>query len=99
MMTSIRGGRAVAVAALLLVSVAVLPVHANLGRSIDYLPIEVETISRYSEDRIAYQQYRPRRTLAATISVASLLIIKDRKMYLLRDGFDDPRVVRTQQSC
>lgn len=97
MMTSIRGGRAVAVAALLLVSVAVLPVHANLGRSIDYLPIEVETISRYSEDRIAYQQIQTAPNLGSDDSVASLLIIKDRKMYLLRDGFDDPRVVRTQQ--
>ena len=97
MMTRMRGGRAIAVAVLLLVAVAVLPVHAYLGRSIDYLPIEVETISRYSEDRIAYQQIQTAPNLGSDDSVASLLIIKDRKMYLLRDGFDDPRVVRTQQ--
>ncbi|RPI97177.1 MAG: hypothetical protein EHM32_02010 [Spirochaetales bacterium] len=97
MITRMRSGRAVAIAALLLVALAALPVYAYVGRSIEYSPIEVELISRYTEDRIAYQQLQTAPNLGSDDSLASLLIIKDRKMYLLKDGFDDPRVVRTQQ--
>jgi len=97
MMTRMRGGRAIAIAILLLVAVAVPPARAYFGRGIDFMPIEVETVSRYNEDRIAYQQIQTAPNLGRDDSVASLLVIKDRKMYLLKDGFDDPRVVRTQQ--
>ncbi|MGV7929425.1 MAG: hypothetical protein AB2L13_11050 [Spirochaetota bacterium] len=97
MMTRMRSGRAIALAMVLLVAVAALPVYAYLGKSIDYLPMEVDAISRYSEDRIAYQQIQTAPNLGSDDSLASLLIIKDRKMYLLKDGYDDPRVVRTQQ--
>ncbi|HSV96887.1 MAG TPA: hypothetical protein VLM75_08140 [Spirochaetota bacterium] len=97
MMTRMRSGRAIAMVMLFFVALAALPVYAYLGRSIDYIPIEVETISRFTEDRIAYQQFQTAPNLGRDDSLASLLIIKDRKMYLLKDGFDDPRIVRAQQ--
>jgi hypothetical protein len=97
MMKRMKSGRVIAIAMLLLIALAALPVYAYFGKSIDYLPIEVETISRYTEDRIAYQQIQTAPIPGSDDSQAGLLIIKDRKMYLLKDGYDDPRVVRTQQ--
>ncbi|HNR87859.1 MAG TPA: hypothetical protein PKM65_05925 [Spirochaetota bacterium] len=60
---------------------------------INFIPLNLENISRYNEDRIAYQQIQfsvPENGFSLVDnSFASLLIIRDRKMYLLYDGFDN----------
>jgi len=67
------------------------------SKSLSYRDITIDDISRYNEDRIAYQQIEhvidPEEHQPQDTSLASLLIIKDRQMYLFKDGYDDPQIV------
>ncbi|MBN1531904.1 MAG: hypothetical protein JXA20_04520 [Spirochaetes bacterium] len=67
---------------------------ALLARNIDYVIMDLNSVSRYNEDRIAFQhiEIEPRPYVVDTTdnSIASLMIIKDKKMYLFRDGYDNP---------
>jgi len=62
-----------------------------------YAQISIDTISRYDVDRITYQQIEyiedPEQHQRDDTSVACLLIIRDKKMYLFKDGYDDPKIV------
>ncbi|MCL2154414.1 MAG: hypothetical protein FWH53_01980 [Leptospirales bacterium] len=66
------------------------------SRDFSYKEINLNSISRYNEDRIAYQQIEyiidPEVRQQQDPSVASLLIVNDNKMYLFKDGYDDPEV-------
>ncbi len=77
---------------LLLVMVA-----TGYSKDFPYLEITLEGVSRYNEDRMAYQQVEevidPEVHQKQDTSTASLLIIKDKNMYLFKDGYDDPKVV------
>lgn len=70
----------------------------SLPKEIPYKILSIEKISRYHEDRIAFQHIQfdaPENTLSQTDnSIATLLIITDKKMYLLKDGYDNPAIVR-----
>ncbi|MCX7680037.1 MAG: hypothetical protein N2316_12595 [Spirochaetes bacterium] len=64
------------------------------AREIDFQLIELENVSRYHEDRIAFQHIELSDKLFDKIpntdnSIASLLIIKNKKMYLIKDGYDN----------
>jgi hypothetical protein len=65
------------------------------SRDFSYVEMNVENISRYWEDRIAYQHIEyivdPEVHQKQDPSVASLLIIKSNKIYLFKDGYDDPK--------
>jgi len=67
------------------------------SRDLSYQEITLDNVSRYSEDRIAYQQIEyvidPEVHQKQDTSSASLLIIKDKNMYLFKDGFEDPKRV------
>jgi len=67
------------------------------SKDMSYLEITLDAVSRYSEDRIAYQQIEynidPELHQKQDTSSAALLIIKDKNMYLFKDGFDDPIIV------
>lgn len=67
------------------------------SKDLSYEEISLDSVSRYSEDRIAYQQVEyiidPEVHQKQDTSSASLLIIRDKNMYLFKDGFDDPRIV------
>jgi hypothetical protein len=67
------------------------------SRDMSYEEITIDAVSRYNEDRIAYQQIEyvidPEMHQKQDTSTASLLIIKDKQMYLFKDGFDDPKIV------
>lgn len=68
-----------------------------MAKDLSYLEIDIDKISRYNEDRITYQQVEyivdPEQHQSQDTSVATLLIIRDRKMYLFKDGFDDHKIV------
>jgi hypothetical protein len=85
-------------AALLIIFFISLPVTA---KDIEYMEIDISKISRYNEDRIAYQQLEyivdPEQHQPQDTSVASLLIIRDRKMYLFKDGYDDHKIVQEKR--
>lgn len=66
-------------------------------RDLSYQIITLDDVSRYDEDRLAYQQIEniidPEEHQTLDTSIAALLIIKDKKMYLFKDGYDDPKFV------
>ena len=64
------------------------------SKVIDYKTIDDSKISRYNEDRIAYQLIQKSNTIDKDDSTASLLIVRDNKTYLIRDGYDDPDVMQ-----
>lgn len=73
----------------------------SLTKEIPYETINLENISRYDEDRIAFQHiqlHAPEFTLTAKDnSIANLLIISKRRMYLLKDGYDNPEFARARR--
>jgi len=62
--------------------------------------IDVFKLSRYDEDRIAYQQFEKQydqyHVDTEDNSIAALMIIKDKKIYLLKDGYDNPEQIRNK---
>lgn len=73
----------------------------SMTEEISYETINLEKISRYDEDRIAFQHIQlqaPEFTLTEKDnSIANLLIIKNRRMYLLKDGYDNPEFARARR--
>jgi len=66
----------------------------KLSSSIPYKVIEISALSRYSEDRIAFQHIQlPGFSKDEDNSIASLLIIKNNEVFLFRDGYDDAKKV------
>lgn len=67
------------------------------SKDLTYEELSIEDISKYNEDRMAYQQVEyivdPEVHQKQDTSIASLLIIRDKKMYLFKDGYDDHHVV------
>jgi hypothetical protein len=59
----------------------------------DYTVMELDNISRYTEDRLGYQQIQKWTNPYKDDSFAALLIIQKSKMHLLVDGYDNPRDV------
>jgi hypothetical protein len=66
--------------------------------NIDYQPIEASTLSRYTEDRVAFQQIEQQGSTSykQDNSIASLLIIKNNQVYLFRDGYDDAKKIQLE---
>jgi len=69
---------------------------------IGFTPISLERVSRYDEDRIAYQQITltDRQAIANKTldnSYATLLIIRDKKMYYMIDGYDNAAELKTKR--
>ena len=67
------------------------------SKPIPFKIIEIEKLSRYNEDRLAYQHIEKDISPAIDNSVSCLLIIKDSKIYLFKDGYDDPDTVAEQK--
>lgn len=62
----------------------------------DFKPINVDKISRYREDRVAFQRIEKKINVSIDDSVETLLVIKDKKMYLIKDGYENPRDIKTK---
>lgn len=81
----------------LILSLFIVFPAAVFTKDLSYNDITIDSVSRYNEDRIAYQQVEyiidPEEHQKQDTSLASLLIIKDKKMYLFKDGYDDPQIV------
>jgi hypothetical protein len=80
-----------------IISLFIVIPSSGFTRNLSYQDITIDNVSRYNEDRISYQQVEyiinPEEHQKQDTSLASLLIIKDRKMYLFKDGYDDPQIV------
>ena len=66
--------------------------------NIDYRLIETNDITRYNEDRVAFQhiQLPGSTSYKQDNAISSLLIIKDNQIYLFRDGYDDVKKVQME---
>lgn len=76
---------------LCLIFIFIAPINAL---EIDFQLIELENVSRYHEDRIAFQHIElPDKLFDKLVNtdnaVESLLIIKNKKMFLIKDGYDN----------
>ncbi|MCL1911890.1 MAG: hypothetical protein FWG13_06770 [Leptospirales bacterium] len=78
-----------------IISIAVLFFCFNnvVSQEVPFQFINIERLSRYSENRVAYQHFEKEFSPFIDNSIALLLIIKDSKVYLIIDGYDDPDVV------
>ena len=81
--------------AIILFVIIVSVVTVN-SRDFSYEEVNLKHISRFNENRIVYQQIEhivdPEVFQHQDPSVATLLIIKDQKVLLFKDGYDDPKV-------
>lgn len=68
-----------------------------LARSKDFTLIDIQKLNRYDEDRILYQHFeKPHNEFspdAKDNSIAALMVIKDKNVYLFKDGYDDHEAV------
>jgi hypothetical protein len=67
------------------------------SRHFDYSVIDAQKISRYNEDRVAFQHVNKFIDPLLDDAFESLLIIRKSHMYLFIDGYDDPGKVRQQR--
>jgi hypothetical protein len=71
------------------------------GKKIDYKMIYIEKISRYNEDRIVFQQIQlpaiEYNIPSVDNSIATLLVVKDKKMYIFKDGYDSVSSVNSKK--
>ncbi|MBN2039281.1 MAG: hypothetical protein JW864_04530 [Spirochaetes bacterium] len=66
---------------------------------INYTPIEVLGLTRYTEDRVAFQHIQipaANEFFENDTSLASLLIVKNNQVYLFRDGYDDSAKIKME---
>jgi hypothetical protein len=66
--------------------------------NIDYQLIEVNSITRYNEDRVAFQhiQMPGSTSYKQDNSIANLLIVRNNQIYLFRDGYDDVKKIQME---
>ncbi|HOO70378.1 MAG TPA: hypothetical protein PK926_01365 [Spirochaetota bacterium] len=74
-----------------------IQINSGAVKTHPFLIIEIEDISRYNEDRITYQHIEKITDEYTDNSIASLLIIRDSKVYLFKDGYDSGENVSTQK--
>ncbi len=59
--------------------------------------VEIQKLTRYDENRVLYQQFEKTHEGFAEEnydnSIAALMVIKDKKVYLIQDGYDNPEQV------
>lgn len=86
--------RGVVIGAFLLVAVFA---GSAFSTDIPFKYIDLKKVSRYHEDRIAFQHIERSTSPLIDNSLEVLLIIKGKKMFLIMDGYDDPAVVATKR--
>ncbi len=67
------------------------------AKAIPYKILEIENVSRYDEDRLVFQRIEKNLSENVDNSIETLLVIRDRKMYILKDGYDDSNIVSTNR--
>ncbi len=59
--------------------------------------VDIQKLTRYDENRVLYQQFEktPEENAGEDYdnSIAALMVIKDKKVYLIQDGYDNPEQV------
>ncbi|MBN2158868.1 MAG: hypothetical protein JW807_05690 [Spirochaetes bacterium] len=75
-----------------------LPAAALYSKEPDFTTVAIKKLNRYDEDRLFYQQYEKSHEEfsdeSRDNSFATLMLIKDKKVYLFQDGYDNPELVK-----
>ncbi len=84
--------------AIIIAVIAILLTAYNLySRDFRFKILETPELSRYNEDRVSYQHIQKGVDDLVDNSIATLLIARDSKLYLFKDGFDNKNdVLRTR---
>lgn len=77
--------------------IAIFLVSNARSKDMSFKIITIEKLSRYNEDRLAFQHIEKKISVKIDNSLSCLLIAKDKKLYLLKDGYDNPKDVRVQK--
>jgi hypothetical protein len=67
------------------------------SREFDFLPINALTVSTYDNDRVVFQRVEKSNDLLKDNSFEALLVIRDRKSYLMMDGYDSVYDAKTRK--
>jgi hypothetical protein len=77
-------------------------VPSSYARERTLTPVDIQKLSRYDENRVLYQQFEKTHDEFAgenfDNSIAALMVIKDKKVYLIEDGYDSPEVVANNKA-
>jgi hypothetical protein len=80
---------------------ALFQITDGKSNNMKYKLVDVKNVSRYYENRIAYQQverpYIENKVDKEDNSIACLLIIRETKVYLFKDGYDNPKYVDMEE--
>lgn len=72
----------------------VLQTQTLYSKDLSFTLLDIQKLNRYDENRVLYQQYEsPHNEITGDVvdnSIAALMIIKDKKVYLFEDGYDSP---------
>ncbi len=83
---------------LLLLIAGVVTYAVSAAKYKNYKIIYLNNVSRYDEDRIAYQRFSEFLDTKRDNSLECLLVVRKKKMYLLKDGYDSIDKVKQRQS-
>ncbi len=79
------------------IAIALLFSVSAMSKDILFKVLSIKDVSSYKRDRIVYQQIEHlidiEKHQRFDNSIATLLLIKNNKMYLFKDGYDNPKVV------
>lgn len=67
------------------------------SREFEFTPINTSKVSNYENDRVVFQHIEKFTKHTTDNCFESLLIIKNKKMYLLMDGYDNPYDAKTRK--
>jgi hypothetical protein len=79
--------RWISISILLLIFITLFTISLT-SREYDFLAIDVNKVSTYDQDRVVFQRVEKLSDISRDNSFESLLVIKNRKMYLIMDGYD-----------
>lgn len=68
-----------------------------LSREFEFLPIDVAKVSNYDLDRVVFQHIEKFVKISWDNCYENLLIIRDKRMYLIKDGFDFPSEAKARR--
>lgn len=80
-----------------LILMTLLPASWILSKEPVFSYITLENVSRFNEDRVAFQHVEHFYNPLVDNSIEVLLIIKKSKMYLMKDGFDDTGSIKEKR--
>lgn len=69
----------------------------SISKGREYITIDPDKITRYNEDRVAYQRIESPDEQMQDNSMECLMVIKDGKTYFIVDGYDNPSEVQMKK--